>query len=944
MYQNVRGLNTKLSALYVDSFNFNHHIIVFTETWIQNNINNSEILCNKYQIFRCDRFDKNKKRGGGVLIAVSMIFPSEQIMVSSLIEFVAVKIRLNNNKSMFISCSYVPPEMKFQSNDTYTEHLLAITTAFETSKSSDIVLAIGDFNLPSISWKCSQKCNYLVPIIKNGCVNNFIQSLLNYGLFQVNHIYNNYGKFLDLIFTNHPSEVSLHPSNPVTYPVDPHHPTIDLKFYSQIISSTSVFKNRKVYCYSKADYSKLKALISSIDWNFVLISHDFDSMIQKFYDTLHAFISLTVPKIFDRHNIGPPWNNAVLATLKNKKNKMYKKYKSSGSSINFCNYSIARSEYNIENKRAYNNYLIRMKRQFKSNPKSFYKFVKSKRRSSEFPKSMKFGSSTAYDDSSISNLFAKFFSTTYCSKTYNQTVPYPYDISQSTLINISFISESTVLSHLKSIKNSFSPGPDGIPSNILRNCADSLSYPLTIIFNESLRTGYLPPLWKESFIIPLFKSGSKMDVSNYRGIAKLSAIPKLLEKIITGMLTHQVSSLLSPFQHGFRKSRSTITNVLELTTCVNDGFKDRLQTDVVYTDFSKAFDKVNHELLLIKLNSMGFSNSLLSWLRSYLTNRVQRVLFKNSVSKNIDVISGVPQGSHLGPVLFTLFINDVPSIIQHSKVLMYADDLKIFLSFKHVNEHSLLQSDINNFSRWCIINLMELNTKKCKVMSFFRMNHLKTKYLINNDELDSVESITDLGILLDNRLNFRSHISMTINKAYGVLGFMKRWSKEFCDPYVTKQLYTSLVRPILEYGSIIWDPCYRIHINLIESVQKQFLLFCLRGLGWNTHVLPSYESRLGLIKLPTLKSRRTMLNISFLMNVFNGEVDSGFLLNRIQINVPFRNSRNYAFLNVNYFRTNYLNNDPFRRLCVQFNSCYSIIDFSDSKDSLKRNIILHLNR
>lgn len=290
----------------------------------------------------------------------------------------------------------------------------------------------------------------------------------------------------------------------------------------------------------------------------------------------------------------------------------------------------------------------------------------------------------------------------------------------------------------------------------------------------------------------------------------MSCIPKLLEKIVTDSLTHQVSCILSPCQHGFRKSRSTTTNILELTTTVIEGFVNGMQTDTIYTDFSKAFDKVNHELLLLKLSSMGFTSSLLNWLKSYLTNRTQQVKFRQAISRDILVSSGVPQGSHLGPVLFTLFINDLPSVINNSMVLMYADDVKLSLTFNHLEDQYLLQRDIDNFSLWCNKNLMNLNIKKCKHMSFYRSTKFNTTYYVDEILLDAVDTFLDLGILLDSRLNFRSHISLTVNKATGVLGFMKRWCKEFADPYVTKQLYTSLVRPILEYGSVIWDPYYTI--------------------------------------------------------------------------------------------------------------------------------------
>lgn len=881
------------------------------------------------------------------MIAIQNDFSSDEIVLNefSHIELICVLVKIYN-KSVYIICSYIPPNSPLT---VYEDHLKAVDVILNNLKSSELIMLIGDFNLPSLSWHGTPDSNYLIPARSTDSSAVFINGLSENCLFQVNSIANVLGRILDLVFVNEPADFSIVRQTPISNPEDIYHPTLEITCFCSATfheQKKKISHTDKIFYFNKTNYEELHLRLLQIDWINVLsrCNDDLDLCLQTFYKILYDCFSTSVPKMLPPKSNGPPWNTKHLSSLKNRKNKMFKNYKKYGTSMNYTKYSISRSNYTIANQFAYNNYLINIRNNLRNNPKSFYKFINSKRRSSDFPSVMKYENLESSDDKSISNMFADFFSSTYSSSVYNNNNTYPYTIPDSTFINIPSINQQTVLNGLNKLKLSFAAGPDGVPSGILKRCSHLLYIPLTYMFNKSLKLSYFPQTWKESFIIPLFKSGSKACISNYRGIAKLSAIPKLFEKLIYDSLSHHVSSILSPTQHGFRKYRSTITNLLELTTLVNEGFINMKQTDVIYNDFSKAFDKVNHDLLLFKLDRMGFGISLVKWLESYLKNRKQCIKFRNSFSNSINVLSGVPQGSHLGPLLFTLFINDLPSVIQHSNTLMYADDVKIISTLNNLNHQSLMQNDINRLSLWCSINLMELNVKKCKYMIFTRSLPINGQYVMNNVALDLVDSFNDLGVLLDRKLDFISHISLTVNKATGVLGFIKRWAKEFSDPYTTKQLFTSLVRPILEYGSAVWDPQYHVHSNKVESVQKKFLLFCLRGLGWDPNIrLPSYEHRLALIKLPTLKSRRQMLNVTFLLKMLNGCLNSEFLLNKININIPFRSSRNYNFLSIKYYCTNYANFDPFRRICDEFNMLYPFIDFNKSLDIVKRDVIIHLN-
>jgi len=368
-----------------------------------------------------------------------------------------------------------------------------------------------------------------------------------------------------------------------------------------------------------------------------------------------------------------------------------------------------------------------------------------------------------------------------------------------------------------------------------------------------------------------------------------------------------------------------------------------MQTDVVYTDFSKAFDSVNHCLLLHKLNLIGFPYNLLIWLSDYLTNRTQNVVFKSAISRPVLVTSGVPQGSHLGPLLFNLFINDLPSVILHSNILMYADDVKLCLSFKDCFYSDLLQADLVNFYKWCKVNLLNLNCPKCKVMTFYRHLPHIISYTLNSVPLIRLDEVNDLGILLDHKLKFDKHVAFSVSKATQVLGFIKRWAKEFDDPYTTKLLYVSLVRPILEYGSCVWSPQYSNHQDRIESVQKKFLLFALRGFNWvSGSNLPPYTSRLLLINLPSLTNRRIMLGVMFMIKLVSGEIDSSYLLSQINFSVPSRHTRNFVPISLNLCTNNYSLHEPFRVLCTDYNKLYCVFNAEASTLTIKKSILFFL--
>lgn len=639
----------------------------------------------------------------------------------------------------------------------------------------------------------------------------------------------------------------------------------------------------------------------------------------------------------------PPWYNNELRTLRNVRNKLWKTYLKSRSASDYSYYQQAYSRFAILCESLYREYLDRMQLSLITDPRRFYQFINVKRKSDGFPSTLKLFNASSADPKAIANLFATFFSLSYSDNVHEPDHDYFSYLSncpQTSLVSIDIRSDM-VREKVNRLKDDFSPGPDGLPAIFLKKCVNVLCQPLTTLFRLSLYQAVFPKLWKDSFIFPIHKKGSKNDISNYRPIAKLSSIPKLFESIVYDSLYFHCKSIFSPQQHGFLKGRSTTTNLTEFVSKTLQTLEEGNEVDVITTDFSKAFDKICHLTIYLKLKALGFPPSFISWLRSYLEKRQYRVLFRFSVSDPINATSGVPQGSHLGPLIFVLTINDVGHIIKDSDLSIYADDMKIIKIISTPTDSLLLQNDLNSFHTWCDKNFLELNVGKCQSITFSRKRlppPLRT-YYFGSEPVPSVSSIRDLGIICDRELNFRSHIDQIIHRANSSLGFIKRWSKEFSNPYVTKSLYITFVRPLLEYASQVWSPYHDTHSLRIEAVQRRFIRFALRGLPWaDNYILPPYEDRLKLINLQTLVKRREVADILFVHQLLSGTIDSPALLEMISLRTNPRNLRSVPLFHLAHHRTNYGHFEPISRMLRLANNAQNILDFHSSLSSLRKSL------
>ena len=341
-------------------------------------------------------------------------------------------------------------------------------------------------------------------------------------------------------------------------------------------------------------------------------------------------------------------------------------------------------------------------------------------------------------------------------------------------------------------------GPDSIPAFLMRDCAIIFGYPLTLIFNSILKNCQFPDLWKYSKVCPIYKKGNKFDIKNFRPISVICNFCKVLEILLHDRIYHSINTKISVHQHGFMKGRSTTTNLFCVTQYISESLDVHSQTDVVYTDFSKAFDRLDHRLLLDKLDKIGLSYSLLHLFKSYLTNRTQYVFLNGFKSIEFVATSGVPQGSILGPLLFNIFINDITDEID-LPCLLYADDLKVFTVVNNINDCLQLQACLNKVNNWCISNKLFLNVSKCNVLSFsLKSSSITFDYHLDNVILQRPSTFRDLGIIFGTKLSFTAHINTIISEVCKIIWYSP------CTDTFRKILYQSFVRSKLEYASLIW--------------------------------------------------------------------------------------------------------------------------------------------
>lgn len=904
-----------------------HKILVLTETNLSTDVSSAEMGLQNFNLFRMDRspLTSLKQSGGGVLVAVHNDFPSHEITSSvTNVEHIFVYVKLPGLNAL-ICAVYIPPNSP---SDLYSSFYRSVEEVCLSLEPGSLILIAGDLNQPNTNWnndtdfEVSINSRYLMDLA------DFFQ------LTQINKVLNARGVLLDLVFSSNP-ELRVSTTDDPLVTLDVAHPAlvIDIWDHQTLNRTPRVF----VPDVKRCNLDRVFAWMQRQPYPETSSLHGIEDSFVRFCEELREIIISNCPLKPVGKPQFPCWFSKELKSLVKRKKLFHKKFKTSHNLVDLEKFREIRGQCKRLARVCHSNYIASIDQQLIRDPKSFWKHVSGLRKSDSSQGILRLDGRVATAPADMCELFADFFSSTYALPTaeapdYN----YMTDVNLATI----YITAMDVEKKLKNLDSSKGSGPDDIPAGVLKYCSEPLAPLLALFFNGLLKTGIFPGNLKVGFLIPIHKSGERADPRNYRPIVIQPALAKVFESLVLDGLSFAFKNIFITQQHGFRQGRSTATNLTVFVSTVLSAFENGNQLDCIYLDFAKAFDRISHPHLLKKLEALGVNGSLLKWFKSYLESRIIQVRYSSALSRPIRVTSGVPQGSHLGPFLFSIFINDIGEYINGG-FLLFADDVKVFREVSSVQHQVDLQQDLEGIERWCLRNRMDLNPTKCCIMSFSRARGvLLYDYCIQDTIVSRKYKVKDLGVLLTPTLDFGDHIGNICSSANRTLGLISRTCRYGFSVVSMKTLYVTLVRPIMEFSVTVWAPHQVGHCSRLDDVQKRFLRLVGVKLGHRYLDVDLHEMEHQL-HLPQLAARRTLLDLLFLYKIVNNQIDCPEILHQLSFGVP-RNTRRPQLFARSFHPTNYLYYSTMPRLMRVGNDACGDLDFFCSSASTFRERALRL--
>ena len=826
---NVRSLWPKIDSVRMLLDQGSLSVCGFSETWLHSNFTNDLLKIDGYSLTRLDRSWTDRdypghKKGGGLCLYIndSMRWSeyTHQNCSTKDVECQWIEIRNLHQKRLVIANVYRPPQGCF---NRFCQYFLDAFDSLNDLDSKELVI-IGDCNVNYLETN-DAKTKKLKDMLKITGLRQYINKPTHFG---------RKDSCLDLILSNS-SSIDL--SGTYSVNISDHDMVYLTRRKKKLEKSKLTFLGRSYRKYSKDQF--VQRLLDE-DWNDFDSQEDVNIAWNIMYQVIRRNIDAMCPmKIFRIASSKSPWISNDLLEIIQDKNSQLDRAKRTKRLDDWQLARQMRNECNLLVKRAKARYIQEQAEQDSKDPKKFWKNI-----SDILPNCKNLKAPINLVDTTTKlpvpeNDTAAFINNFFVdigprlAEQHVEPWVYKGKISETSLDEVT-VTLMEVDKACKSIDISKSSAIDGLSSKIIKDAFIALCDKLTKLFNLSLNSGKFPDAWKLATVIPLQKEGDKSDVTNLRPVSLLPLPGKLLEKIIHQRMLQFLESnnLLDCNQGGFRPNRSTIDTVGRISDLIFKAMNNNEITLVAFVDLKKAFDTVDHNLLVKKLDCIGIRTKLLKWSENYLTHRKQATLVNGKRSTNRDIRCGVPQGSILGPLFFLIYVNDIRHIGGKSDIFLFADDTSLLSSNKsQIIARDELEIQLTHLATWCSQNKLTVNLRKTKCMVFGTKSMTKSskiqKIRINDTELDFVDTYKYLGIILDKSLTFNKHVQQCINSVSHKL-FLLSKIRSYISEHMAITIYKTLIVPYLDYGDVLFINASRELLNKLQRLQNKCLRICLR--------------------------------------------------------------------------------------------------------------------
>ena len=780
-YQNIRRLvtkNNKEKVEFLKDYTNQEKILImnFTETWLNETVQGDPKI-EGYNLFRGDR---KGRVGGGTAIYVKEEYEAQKIseLSSDGVEMVAVYIEKLNIINIVI---YRPPDARVFNFSEILKNVRGILK--EVKAPEPTVIVAGDFNFAFVKWKreinggCIWEEKHDAGATREGKMQfeRLNVEMDNFGLIQIIEEPTREKNTLDLIYTNEVSmitQVEIMKSNMSDH--DRIELTTNIKSGKGQTGLNESRNKEKENCLRKLNFKmknieweKIKKELEAIQWTEIFKDKDTETCLEILLEIILNLCKNYIPEKTEKtRSIIPKRRKKLFNKMKmlrrSKRRANSRKKEEIDRKILEVEKEILidkREERNEREKRVIDN--------MNKNPKMFYDFIKNKEKRNNNIGPFKIEGEYVTDNKEICDTLMKQYDAQFSYNENGKDVKDKIfdDVQEDDISDIT-IRDEDIQNAIKDMDKNSAAGPDGIPTKFLIETNESIAVPLGIIMRKSIDQGMIPNVLKLAYVTPIHKGGSKLKPENYRPVSLTSHIMKIFERVVKVRLIDHLKkhNLINPGQHGFVPGRSTQTQLLDHFCRVYEALEEDARLDTVYLDFAKAFDKVDHNILLTKLAENKIKGKLGRWIREFLRARKFRVVVNGEMSEEQDVKSGVPQGTVLASILFIIMIYDIDEEIQRCIVRCFADDTRINKKVRTEEDKKAMQEDLNKIYKWAEKNIMKFNEKKFEQMTCGETKgvEIESYKTPTETEIEIKDKVKDLGVMTSADLRFREHIDSIV--------------------------------------------------------------------------------------------------------------------------------------------------------------------------------------